>query len=108
KRRRRPQTECAKEILWSCSFHPAGCFVFDPLIGARLGCDRPAAPPSPLVGEGRGWGVGGCGNAVPPLTTPPPNPGGGGCAALFRRKPAPLSLPLRRKWRGEAAPRREI
>src|SRR5215831_16106158 len=73
KRRRRPQTECAKEILLSYSFHPAGCFVFDPLIGARLGCDRPAAPP-PLSGR---VGVGGS-EVVAMLcrlfTTPTPTP----------------------------------
>jgi len=49
---------------------------------------------------------------VPPLTTPTPNPspqgGGEEFAALLQRKPAPLSLTLRRKWGGKAAPRREI
>src|SRR3984893_1904790 len=30
--------------------------------------------PSPLVGEGRGGGSGGCGNDVPPPRTPPPPP----------------------------------
>ena len=30
--------------------------------------------PSPLVGEGRGGGSGGCGDAIPPLATPTPGP----------------------------------
>jgi succinate--hydroxymethylglutarate CoA-transferase len=42
--------------------------------GAKLSCDRAAATPSPLVGEGWGGGSGGCCNAVPPLATPTPDP----------------------------------
>src|SRR5262249_8163247 len=45
------------------------------------------------LGEGWGGGSGGCGDAVPPLSTPTPNPspqgGGGEFAALLRRKLAP-------------------
>src|SRR3984893_642568 len=56
--------------------------------------NRAAATPSPLVGEGWGRGSGGCGDAVPPLSTPTqegppfPSPQGGGeeCAAPPQRK----------------------
>src|SRR5262249_10728870 len=45
------------------------------------------------LGEGWGGGSGGCGDAVPPLSTPTPNPspqgGGEEFAALLRRKLAP-------------------
>jgi hypothetical protein len=51
-----------------------------PNTGAKLSCDQTAASPSPLVGEGWGGGSGGCGSAVPPLSTPAPDPSpqGGG------------------------------
>src|SRR5262249_11621573 len=85
-------------------------------IGANLRCGGATASPSPRsksavadfdrfiewpkpaytrfrLGEGWGGGSGGCGDAVPPLSTPTPNPspqgGGEEFAALLRRKLAP-------------------
>src|SRR5215471_12808838 len=74
-----------------------------PLIGVNLRHGGAATTPSPLVGEGWGGGAGGCGNAVPPLTTPTPNPSpqGGGeefADPLWRKltpipSPPPFGLP---------------
>src|SRR5215471_4142157 len=62
--------------------------------GGGLNFGGAATTPSPLLGEGWGGGSGGCGNAVPSLTTPTPTPspqgGGEEFAALLGRTLAPM------------------
>jgi hypothetical protein len=59
-----------------------------PGIGTQISCGRAPTSPSPLAGDRRGGGSGGCGDAAPALTTPNPSPQGGGeeFAALPGRK----------------------